>query len=105
MIHFSTGAGGRPPHRSPPEQELPMKMLRACALTAIAATMLSLGASGAVRGKEHTVPEARDRHEIEALMWKYTRALDKGDGATYASTYTTDGQFGSGPNAKKGGAE
>ena len=35
-------------------------------------------------------------------MWKYTRALDKGDGPTYASTYTVDGQFGSGANATKG---
>ena len=35
-------------------------------------------------------------------MWKYTRALDKGDGATYASTYTTDGQFGAGERATKG---
>ena len=30
---------------------------------------------------------------MQALR-KYTRALDKGDGATYASTYTVDGQFG-----------
>jgi hypothetical protein len=35
-------------------------------------------------------------------MWKYTRALDSGDGATYASTYTADGQFGTGANATKG---
>ena len=79
-----------------------MKMLRACALTAIAATMLSLGASVALRGEDNTVRETRDRHEIEALMWKYTRALDKGDGATYASTYTMDGQFGTGERATKG---
>ena len=79
-----------------------MKMLRACALTAIAATMLSLGASVALRGEDNTARETRDRHEIEALMWKYTRALDKGDGATYASTYTVDGQFGTGANAAKG---
>ena len=54
-----------------------MKVLRACALTAIVATMLSLGASVALRGEDNTVRETRDRHEIEALMWKYTRALDK----------------------------
>ena len=33
---------------------------------------------------------------------RIARALDKGDGATYASTYTVDGQFGSGANATKG---
>ena len=71
-----------------------MKVLRACALTAVVATILSLGASIALLGEDNTVRETRDRNEIEALMWKYTRALDKGDGATYASTYTVDGQFG-----------
>ncbi len=53
-------------------------------------------------GEDNASREARDRGEIEALMWKYTRALDSGDGATYASTYTADGQFGTGANATKG---
>src|SRR5262245_57793508 len=79
-----------------------MKMLRACALTAVVTTTLSVGASVALSGEDDTVRETRDRHQIEALMWKYTRALDKGDGATYASTYTVDGQFGAGANATKG---
>ena len=79
-----------------------MKVLRACVLTAVLATTLSLGASVALLGEDSTVRETRDRHEIEALMWKYTRALDKGDGATYASTYTVDGQFGAGANVTKG---
>ena len=79
-----------------------MQVLRACVLTAIVATTLSLGASVALVGEDGTVRETRDRHEIEALMWKYTRALDKGDGATYASTYTENGQFGAGGNATKG---
>jgi hypothetical protein len=46
--------------------------------------------------------ETRDRHEFEALMWKNTQALDKGDGATYASTYTTVGEFGAGERVPKG---
>ena len=79
-----------------------MKVLKACVLTAVLATTLSLGASVALLGEDSTVRETRDRHEIEALMWKYTRALDKGDGATYAATYTTDGQFGTGERATKG---
>lgn len=53
-------------------------------------------------GEDNTTRETRDRAEIEALMWKYTRALDSGDGTTYASTYTADGQFGTSANAAKG---
>jgi hypothetical protein len=79
-----------------------MTMIRACVLTAMVTATLSLGASVALVGEDNTARETRDRHEIEALMWKYTRALDKGDGATYASTYTVDGQFGTGPTASKG---
>src|SRR5262245_56497806 len=79
-----------------------MKTLRACAVTAVVATSLSLVASVALFSEDNTARETRDRNEIEALMWKYTRALDKGDGATYASTYTEDGQFGTGANATKG---
>jgi len=79
-----------------------MKTLRACAVTALVATSLSLGASVALFSEDNTARETRDRNEIEALMWKYTRALDKGDGTTYASTYTEDGQFGTGANATKG---
>ena len=75
-----------------------MRMIRACVITAIVATTLSLGASVALFGEDNTARETRDRNDIEALMWKYTRALDKGDGATYASTYTADGQFGAGGN-------
>ena len=79
-----------------------MKVLRACVVTAIVTTTLSLAASIALFGEDNNARETRDRHEIEALMWKYTRALDKGDGATYAATYTVDGQFGTGANATKG---
>ena len=79
-----------------------MKVLRACVVTAVVATTLSLGASIALFGEDNAARETRDRHEIEGLMWKYTRALDKGDGATYASTYTVDGQFTGGTNATTG---
>jgi uncharacterized protein (TIGR02246 family) len=77
-------------------------MIRAAVLTAIVTATIALSASVALRGEDNTVREARDRADIEALMWKYTRALDKGDGATYASTYTTDGQFVAGGNATRG---
>ena len=51
---------------------------------------------------DQVVREARDRAEIEDLMWRYARALDTGDGAAYAAVYTPDGQFGTGANATKG---
>jgi uncharacterized protein (TIGR02246 family) len=46
--------------------------------------------------------EARDRMEIEDLMWRYARALDTNDPEAYASMYTPDGQFVAGANATKG---
>jgi uncharacterized protein (TIGR02246 family) len=46
--------------------------------------------------------EARDRAEIQALMWRYVRALDSFDAEGYAATYTPDGQFGTGERAEKG---
>ena len=46
--------------------------------------------------------QARDREEIEQLMWRYARALDTNDADGYAANYTVDGQFGSGANASKG---
>src|SRR5436190_10338865 len=58
-------------------------------------------ASSAVLGQDNSARE-KDRAEIEELMWRYTRALDTGDGTTYAATYTVDGQFGAGANATKG---
>jgi len=82
-----------------------MRMIRACVVTAVVATTLSLGASVALFGEDKTARETRDRNDIEAVMWKYTRALDKGDGATYASTYTADGQFSAGGNAATKGRE
>jgi hypothetical protein len=50
------------------------------------------------------IQEAKDKAEIEALMWKYARALDTFDAEAYASCYTPDGQFGAGENATKGAA-
>jgi hypothetical protein len=58
--------------------------------------------STALFAQDNSAREARDRAEIEALLWRYARALDSGDGTTYASTYTVDGQFGTGANATKG---
>jgi SnoaL-like domain len=46
----------------------------------------------------------KDRHEIEALMWRYARALDTFDADAYASNYTPDGQFIAGANPTTGTA-
>lgn len=43
-----------------------------------------------------------DREAIEALMWRYARALDTWDADAYAAVYTEDGQFGVGANATRG---
>lgn len=48
--------------------------------------------------------EAADRAEIQALMWRYVRALDTLDPEAYAAVFTPDGQFGSGSNSVKGRA-
>lgn len=45
---------------------------------------------------------AEDREAINALMWRYARALDTANADAYAATYTEDGQFGVGENATKG---
>src|SRR5438034_6155035 len=46
--------------------------------------------------------EAKDRAEIEKLMWQYARALDTENADAYVAAYTEDGQFGAGPAATKG---
>jgi SnoaL-like domain len=48
--------------------------------------------------------EAKDRAEIEKLMWTYARALDTLNADAYVATYAEDGQFGGGANATKGRA-
>ena len=61
-------------------------------------------ASTQLGAQDNTSREARDRAEIDALMWRYVRALDTRNGEAYAAVYTPDGQFGSGANATKGRA-
>jgi uncharacterized protein (TIGR02246 family) len=56
----------------------------------------------ASKSDDDVLRQAKDRAQIEELMWRYARALDSGDAETYASLYTPDGQFGAGPNATKG---
>jgi uncharacterized protein (TIGR02246 family) len=58
-------------------------------------------ASTHVGAQDNAAREARDRAEIEALMWRYTRALDTLNPDAYAAAYTPDGQFVAGSNATK----
>jgi hypothetical protein len=46
--------------------------------------------------------EAKDRAEIEKLMWTYARALDTLNPEAYAATYTSDGEFRAGASVTKG---
>ena len=69
----------------------------------LGAAMFTAGAVfTASKSDDDVLREARDRQQIDELMWRYARALDTGDADGYAALYTTDGQFSSGANATKG---
>lgn len=70
-----------------------------CVAVLVASGLMPLRASDA-----DVVQRVKDRAEIEALMWRYVRALDNLDADAYASAYTADGEFGAGAGATKGTA-
>lgn len=76
-------------------------MARITAGAAIA-LLLMTGVACSVAADDVAAREARDRAEIEALMWTYVRALDTADADAYAAVYTEDGQFSAGANATVG---
>src|SRR5215510_15836945 len=78
-----------------------MSRIRIGIAMAIVCLMAFTLASITVVAQDNSARE-KDRAEIEELMWRYTRALDTGDGTAYAATYTVDGQFVAGANATKG---
>jgi hypothetical protein len=51
---------------------------------------------------EKDIVRAKDRVEIEQLMWDYIRALDSGNTEAYVALFASEGQFGRGANAIKG---
>jgi hypothetical protein len=71
----------------------------ACALT------LGLAQVALAADPRSPAEEANDRAAIEALLWRYVRALDSLDADGYAAAYTPDGSFGSGQNSEHGSAE
>src|SRR5262245_34818327 len=79
-----------------------MNWMRAAVVTAVVCAVA--WTSTQVGAQDNAAREARDRAEIEALMWRYARALDTLNADAYASSYAADGQFGVGPNATKGHA-
>jgi hypothetical protein len=72
------------------------------AFIALAVTLLAGGAAVQASDADMSAREARDRVEIQGLMWRYVRALDSLDADGYAAVYTSDGQFGTGERAEKG---
>lgn len=70
-----------------------------------AAAMAVIGIMPARADDAALAREMNDRAAIEALMWKYVRALDSLDADGYAAAFTADGQFTSGRAAEKGAAE
>ena len=78
--------------------------MRQMLIGAAVALVLSsaIGSSRAATGDEDVIRQAKDRAEIEALMWRYVRALDSNDAEAYAAAYTPDGQFQAGGNPTKG---
>lgn len=75
-------------------------------LTVLTLAGFALAASAAAFADDAAAArEAQDRAAIEALMWRYVRALDSLDADGYAAVFTEDGTFGSGSQARKGRAD
>jgi len=68
----------------------------------LAALMVSTASHLALASDADVIREYRDRGEIEALMWRYTHALDTLNEDAYAAVYTPDGSFGTGERASVG---
>lgn len=73
--------------------------------TTLCAAMLAVTAGTALADDAEMLRQAQDRAEIQALMWRYVRALDSLDADAYAAAYTENGSFGSGANSEHGRAE
>ena len=78
-------------------------MKKLVGVAVLAGVVLTAGAVfTASKSDDDVLRQAKDRAQIEELMWRYARALDTADAETYASLYTLDGQFGAGANPTKG---
>jgi len=71
-------------------------------LAVLAALVLLTSVASAAAADNEILREVQDRAQIQALLWRYVRALDAGNAEAYAATFTPDGQFGRGSNVTKG---
>lgn len=62
--------------------------------SAALAVLLALAAPAAAQSDADVIREARDRAQIEQLMWDYVRAIDGWNPDAYAAVFTPDGAFG-----------
>jgi len=76
-----------------------MKKFRALTVLCSIVLMVALTAWAAMPA---AADRSEEREEINALMWRYARALDSFNPDNYAAVYTKDGQFGVGAGATKG---
>ena len=74
-------------------------------LTSLGVAAVALCAHVAMADDAAVLREVQDRAAIEALMWRYVRALDSMDAEGYAAVFTEDGSFGSGNTQRKGRAD
>jgi 3-phenylpropionate/cinnamic acid dioxygenase small subunit len=79
-----------------------MRISRAMLTGLLAVSMLQAATAAEERS---AADQARDRAVIEALMWRYIRALDTADADAYAAAFTADGTFTAGQNTERGAAE
>jgi uncharacterized protein (TIGR02246 family) len=86
-----------------------MQKVTQVTFAAFAAVLLGVVALNGVRAapgdEASALREAQDRAAIEALMWRYVRALDSLDADAYAAAFTEDGSFGSGNTQRRSRAE
>lgn len=81
-------------------------MRMACAILVGAATLGFVQIAQADdRSPLSETQQAQDRAAIEAVMWRYVRALDTLDADAYAAVFTPDGSFHAGRNSEQGSAE
>lgn len=80
-----------------------MSIARIVAVCTVAAGFLQIASSPAYAADDaQLLQEMSDRAAIEALMWRYVRALDTLDADAYAAVFTPDGKFTSGQTTEQG---
>lgn len=71
-----------------------MRLTLAAALLAAALPAVAHAQAASALTHEQLLQRYADREAIEALMWRYDRALDNYDADAYAANFTPDGAFG-----------